>query len=57
MGHLVHFRNNVQHNVGRINFTQEKIDKEFQVLKGSLKVDNPIISLVDKYKMWATTFS
>ena len=27
--------------------------EEFQIMKGTLKVDNPIISIVDRYKMWA----
>lgn len=31
--------------------------KELQIMKGLSKVDNPIISKVDRYKMWAITFS
>ena len=30
--------------------------KELQMVKGPLKVDNPIVSKVDRYKMWAIKF-
>ena len=33
-----------------------KIIKEFQVMKGPLKVDNPITSKIDRYKIWAISF-
>ena len=49
VGHLVHFANDVWHNVGRIKFIRNKIIKEFQILKGPLKLDNPILCKVNKY--------
>lgn len=33
-----------------------KFIKEFQIMKSPLKVDNPITSKVDRYKMWAIPF-
>ena len=39
--HLVHFKNNARHNIGRIEVT---------------KLDNPIKSKVDRYKIWAIAF-
>jgi hypothetical protein len=30
--------------------------KEFQIIKGPLKVDNPITSKIDKHKIWAIPF-
>ena len=51
--HLVHFTNNVRHNIGRIQFTKIKLINKSQIMKGPLKVDNPIISKLDRYKMWA----
>ena len=57
MGHLVHFTNNVWHNIGRIKFVCNKKFKGLpKIMKGPLKVDNPITSKVDRYKMWAITF-
>ena len=33
-----------------------KLIKEIQIMKGSLKVDNPITSKIDGYKIWAIFF-
>ena len=54
-GHLVHSKNDVQHNVGkiRLNSSDIKFMKEFLIMKAPLKVDSPISSKTDRYKIWA----
>jgi hypothetical protein len=52
VGHLVHFTNDMQHNIGRINSFEMKFIKRLQLLK----VDIPTISKVHGYKMWAINF-
>ena len=42
-------------NIERIRFWR-KIHKEFQIMKGALKADNPITSNLDRYKIWANPF-
>ena len=32
------------------------IIENFQIMKGPLKVDNPIKSKIDRYKIWAIPF-
>ena len=55
-GHLVHFQNEVQHNKG-LNLFDIKFIKEFQIMKGPLKVDLPITFTIDRHKIWAIPFS
>ena len=56
-GHLLHFKNDVQHNIGRIKSICIKIIKEFQIMRGPLKVDNLVTSMIDRCKIWAIPFS
>ena len=51
VGHLVQFTNNVRHDIRRNEFIGNKI------MKDTLKVDNPIINKVDRYKCGPLLFS
>jgi hypothetical protein len=53
-GHLVHFKNDMWHNIGSMKFFWHKIYK--RIMKSSLKVDNPMTSKIDRYKIWAILF-
>lgn len=55
-GHLLHFKNDVGHNRGRIEFNSIINYKEIPNIEGPLEIDNSIISRVDRYKMWTITF-
>ena len=41
---------------GALTSFEIKIMKEFQIMKGPLKEDNPITSKVDRYNMWGMDF-
>ena len=52
----MHFKNDVQHNIGGFNLFDIEFMKEFQIIKGPLKVNNLITSKIDKYKIRTILF-
>lgn len=51
VGHLVLFTSVVRHGIERSRSYGIGLMKEFQLMKSSFKVDNPIASRVDRYEL------
>ena len=54
--HLVHFKNDMWHNIGRLHSLNIKFTNEFQIMKVPLKIDISFTSMIDRYKIWAIPF-
>ena len=55
VGHLVHFTNDVRDDIVN-SFEIRNIKYKIQKIKGPLKLDNPITSILDSYKMEVIAF-
>jgi hypothetical protein len=52
----VYFKNDMWHNIGRTKLFDIIFIKEFQIMKGPLKVDILITSKIDRYRLRAILF-